>query len=332
MKHSLFWIVSIIYGGLWAQCQNAHCQFEYVGYSIGRILTQDDFLGCLPANATGEKYFHNEFMSFRELNWHLYELEKSVSERDAAGVSNEIYAVMKVLRAYENRFLPQGAPNLERSFQFGLRMLMMEKIEYSLARLVLRENRDMIANFIDVLVPDDVLNASRSRKSWHAISTFKTMLRLAVHIEDYRDAEGCYPLNLGMLNIPESYRKCACGRDVEYEYYDLTWVLRSRCESYEGGLRFDEYLPMIHSQRKRLDLCFSPSFSRKRVTLFNGEDLSRDDRLRGTVIHDPSVKGVHGMRFAFPLAGCGRVAPLSEQKAGDMGESVNTATSTRCCR
>ena len=49
------------------------------------------------------------------------------------------------------------------------------------------------------------------------------------------------------------------------------WVLRCACDSWCGGLAFDEYLPYILSGRKKLPLFLGSSFSRKRKEMFSGD-------------------------------------------------------------
>ena len=121
-------------------------------------------------------------------------------------------------------------------------------------------------------------------------------------------------LNLNVLHLPENVRKCACGRDIEYEYHAQKWMLRSRCQSYDGGLQFDEYIPTVYQQRKRLDLCFSNTFNAKRMSLFKGEVMgAKDCRLHGKVVHDNQQSRVHLIKFTNPTAGTGRIIPLSEQ-------------------
>ncbi len=297
-----------------ASCKNAHCNFEYNGYSPKQEFLRNDFIECSTVNANGEKYFHREFLPFRELNWQLYNLEKSLANEDKVGLSNAVARISILLHRYTGDFQDPTAGKM-RNLPFKLRMDMLEKIEYCLARASLSKKHSLIRPFLDVLVPATILNDSQSLRGWHSIATFKNMLHLAIYIEDYYAVEGCYPLKLDGLGIPDRIRKCACGHDIEYEYHANKWVLRSRCESYDGGLGFDEYIPMIYNQRKRLDLCFSPSYNEKRKILFSGAVLFKgDDRLAGKVIHDASMSGVHSVTYLNPSAGCGRIVPLSEQE------------------
>ncbi len=300
----------------WAKCENVHCNFEYKGYSPDKKYSYEDFLSHPVANVANEQYMREGWAPFRELNWHLYSLEKAVFNTNVVEVTNEVASVSKILRAYNTLFLNKQTGEME-CFPLSLKISMFEKIEYSLARMVLRkEQRHLIIPFLDNLLPDAILSDCQNSSARHSLLTFKTMLRLATEVENYRNLEGCYPLNLNSLQISEQFRKCACGRDIDYEYHAFTWVVRSRCESYEGGLRFDEYLPMIYRQRKHLDLCLSPSFNRKRENLFNGKSLSLDNKkIDGRVVHDAMKCGVHKVIFSDPSAGTFRLIPHSERQA-----------------
>lgn len=302
---------------LHANCPNVHCRFEYVGYHGVLSSPREEFMDASAVSSVCDKYFMSESMPFRELNWHLAQLERTVCEGTCSELSNSVFGVVRLLEEYR-AFLYDSHSGLPRNFPMRLRMQLLEKIEYSVARLILGKGRNRIIAFLDALLPDQMINEGQKFPSWHSILTFKRMLFLACAVEDYREAEGCYPLKLDDLKLPDAKRKCACGRDIEYEYHDFNWVLRSRCDSYDGGLRFDEYIPMIYNQRKRLDLCLSPTFNEKRGRLFCGESMDTADvRLTGYVIHDKSRSGVHGVRFAHPSAGCSRIVPLSEQKKVD---------------
>ncbi len=313
LKWVCFVFVIHLSGMLQAVCANVHCGFEYLGSLAGRSLTHNDFMTSEVFNGTLEKHFAQECFPFRELDWLLFKFEKSLYDKNDSEVSNAVCEVSQLLKKYKV-FLYDKDSKLPRRFPARLRMLLLEKIEYSLARMVLSKNRNRAIACLDDLLPDSIIDESRNIPSWHSILTFKRMLAIAVAVEDFHDKEGCYPLKLDMLELSEEKRKCACGRDIEYEYHGQNWILRNRCESYDGGLRFDEYIPMIYQSRKRLDLCFSCTFNKKRKSLFNGELLGGDDiRLRGWIPHDELQKGVHGIRFSNPSAGCGRIVPLSER-------------------
>ena len=306
-----FWIC----GALMANCHNVHCCFEYLGCRGVRDFTKDDFMKTSAASANADRYFEKEHAPFKDLDWNLFLLEESVQRKDCMAASNAVSNISHILRCYAV-FLTDPETGGKRVFPMRLRMSMLEKIEYSLARMIFGERRNEVAAYFDALLPDSIIGESRNIPSWHSISTFKKMLAIAVAIENYNEKEECYPLNLDSLKLLEEDRKCACGRDIEYEYYRGTWVLRSRCESWEGGLRFDEYIPMIYQQRKHLDLCFSRTFNEKRVSLFNGELLGgEDERLAGRVLHNGMGNGVHLIKFVNPHAGSGRIVPLSEVNA-----------------
>ena len=305
--------LSLSCGRLKADCSNVHCRFEYLGYQGVERFSKNDFMMESASSGQIDRYFGRECMPFRELNWWLFQLEESVCRNDKESITNAVYAVSCILDGYKGFLHEPGTGNV-RSFVMRLRMLMIERIEYSLARMVIGEGRNIVKEYFDVLLPGAILEESRKLPSWHSVSTFRQMLFIAIEVENYHDKEQCYPLNLDVLKLPDKVRKCACGRDIEYEYYKGTWLLRSRCESWEGGLRFDEYIPMIYQQRKNLDLCFSRTFNIKRKSLFNGEFMGADDsRLRGQVVHGSQMAGVHLIKFTSPSAGCGMVVPLSEQ-------------------
>lgn len=307
---------------LLADCGNVHCRFEYLGHEAVEESTEADFLAASAVSGTYERYFGNECRPFRELDWHLNGFERAVAEGDLPGCTNAVSAVARLLADYE-AFFRDGASGEQRTFPQKLRMLMLEKIEYSMARLVLGKRRDIARGFLDTLLSDSMMDEGRNFRLWHSIRTFKNMLAIACAVADYHDSERCPPLNLNLLELPERVRKCACGRDIEYEYHGLTWVLRSRCESFDGGLAFDEYIPMI-GQRKRLDLCFSPSYNRKRRMLYDGEGMdTKDIRLTGRVNHDVPWSGVHIIKFTHPSAGCTRIVPLSECERRNKEESAD---------
>lgn len=300
-----------------ANCENVHCRFEYLGHHGVEEFGRRDFMNSSATSAVCNRHFFRESIPFRELNWRLACLEKSASAGNRVEMSNAVFSVARLIDRYEN-FFRDGNTGSCRAFPVRLRMLLLERIEYSMARMALGRGRACVVEFLDALLPDSVIDAGRVLPAWHSIKTFKQMLFIACAIEDYSNAEGCCPLNLDVIKLPETKRKCACGRDIEYEHHDSIWVLRSRCESYDGGLRFDEYIPMVYSQRKRLDLCLSPTFNEKRRLLFCGEDMNTTDiRLTGKVFHDKSQSGVHIVKFTNPSAGCSRIVPLSEQN-GDV--------------
>lgn len=296
-----------------AVCENVHCRFEYMGASSVEGVGKDEFMSVPALGGSADRYFERECRAFRELNWHLAQLEFAFERRNKVAVTNAVRGVSRLIDEYEVFLANQETGEL-RVFPQRLRMMLLERIEYALARIVLGAGRNEVSLFIDELLPDAIIDASKSIASWHSIKTFKQMLLIAAEIENYREREECLPLNLDMLKLPEAARKCACGRDIEYEQHAGIWVLRSRCESYDGGLKFDEYIPTIYQQRKLLDLCLSSTFNEKRAALFKGEILCPDDnRLSCQIIHDMHRSGVHPIKFASPSAGTGRIIPLSEQ-------------------
>ena len=322
-KLTAFGLSLCSFGGLWADCGNVHCRFEYLGHDAVAESTEADFLAASAVSGAYERYFGDECRPFRVLDWHLNGFERAVAEGDLPGCSNAVSAVARLLADYGALFR-DGASGGQRRFPQTLRMLMLEKIEYSMVRLVLGKGRGIAKEFLDAILPDTMIDAGRSLQPWHSIRTFKNMLAIACAVEGYHGREGCPPLNLNQLELPERVRKCACGRDIEYEYHGLTWVLRSRCESFDGGLAFDEYLPMIYGRRKRLDLCFSPSYNRKRRMLYDGKGMdTKDIRLTGRVDHDVPWSGVHIIKFTHPSAGCTRIVPLSECERRNKEESAD---------
>lgn len=295
---------------LQAECNNVHCRFEYLGSNIGPGYTEDSFLNESAVPEQMDKYCVEEYMlSLRKLNWCLYKLESAAGSGDRSEMSNAVERVSSLLcgKAADK---PSNYPN-------SLKLMWLEKVEYSMARMILSDARDDILPHLATLLPDSILEGCEGERSARSIMTFKKMLYLAAAIEEFSEREGCYPLNLDSVGVPESLRKCSLGRDIEYEYYRGKWVLRCRCESWGGGLRFDEYIPMVYQQRRRMDLCFSSTFNEKRNFLYNGESLSADDmRIAGRVMHEGTKSGVHAITFSKPNAGNVRIVPMSEANSG----------------
>jgi len=312
MVKNLF--VSVILLGaatLQAECNNLHCRFEYLGSNVGPGYTEESFLNELAVPELQDKFCDEESMlSLRKLNWYLYKLESAVGSGNCSEVSNAVACVSSLLFG--------KAADKQSDYPNSLRLKWLEKIEYSMARMILSDARDGVLPHLATLLPDSILEDCKGERSARSIMTFKHMLCLAAAIEDFHKREGCYPLNLDPVGIPESQRKCAFGRDIEYEYYSGRWVLRCRCESWGGGLKFDEYIPMVYQQRRRMDLCFSSTFNEKRKALYNGESMSADDmRMAGRVVHDGSKSGVHAITFSRPNGGNARIVPLSEANSRD---------------
>lgn len=296
----------------YADCGNVHCTFEYLGCSGLHSPTREMFLERPLVNAASERLFATERIPFREMNWRLFCLERAIECQDHWNVENLVDHVATLLRNYSN-LLYAAHSHGPRTLILRWRMDLLEKIEYSLARMILGVNRRTIFPFVEKLLPDTILNESYGIRSWHSILTFKRMLILSYYIQEYALKESTPPLRLDMVGAPERYRKCACGKDIEYEQHKQTWMLRSRCESHDGGLGFNEYLPMIYHQRKALTLCLSPSFNAMRQTLFNGRNLSESDlRIKGHIVHDVAKDGVHGMQFDNISVGATRMVSVSE--------------------
>lgn len=292
----------------YAGCDNVHCKFEYAGIRSGTGCTDKEFMRETAVSELADKYCVQEFMlSFRTLNWYLYQFEQASMAKNHAGVSNAVKLVSSLLQNDQadgtNRC--EGILN---DYPNSLKLQWMEKIEYSVARMVLGEARDVVAQHLELLLPESILDQSEGIRSVHSIRTFKRMLSLAAELERFHESDGCYPLNLDSMGVSGQMRKCSYGRDIEYEYYKGKWVLRCRCESWEGGLQFDEYVPVIYAQRKHLDLCLSPTFNEKRFALFSGKVFCpHDERLSCRVIHDKSISGVHKVKYDNPSAGNFRV-------------------------
>lgn len=102
--YALIWCCS-----LWGDCGNAHCIFEYNGYSSGQGFVRDDILGFPTSSARSERYFRQEFLPLRELNWLLYSLEKSLCDKDEAGVTNAVTGVVTLLNGHADAFRDESA-------------------------------------------------------------------------------------------------------------------------------------------------------------------------------------------------------------------------------
>lgn len=311
VKSLIALIVLLASAAVLAKCDNVHCGFEYLGSQIGAGYTEDRFMNASAVSPLKAKYCVEEYMlTFRKLNWQLYQLELAAETGDLTRVSKAVDCVVSLLLG-EN-----VSPSSKSGYPNSLKLQWLEKIEYSMARMILSKARDIVIPHLAALLPESVLDDCSEDRSMFSIRTFKRMLYLAVAIEEYNEREGCYPAKLDSLGVPEMMRKCAYGRDIEYEYYKGRWVLRCRCESWEGGLKFDEYIPVVYRQRKHLDLCFSSTFNKKRKSLFEGVLLGAGDaRVAGRVVHDSETTGVHAITFDSPSAGNTRIVPLSESNS-----------------
>ena len=95
-----------------------------------------------------------------------------------------------------------------------------------------------------------------------------------------------------------------CGHDVRGDFAADSWC---------GGLGFDEYLPGILSDRKKLPLFLSSSFSQKRRDMFSGDWVfTSDDRLACRIDHScrGGTDGFHGLTYKRPGAGAARVTAV----------------------
>lgn len=278
----IFFFISTVLLNVYAECGNIHCKFEYLGAQIGSGYTEMSFMKQPAVSEMEEKYCRKDFtLSLRQLNWLLYQMECAAADKDPVGVSNAVTFVSAFL---DNKLEDSGQKSKGIMYPNSLRMKWLEKIEYSIARIVLSDARGYIVGHIETLLPDGIIDSSEDVKSRGSIKTFKQMLYIAAAIEDFHAKHRCYPVSLDAVVTPKG-QKCSFGKDIEYEWHKTKWILRCRCESWEGGLRFDEYLPMVFEQRKKLDLCLSSTYNVKRRFLYEGESyFPHDDRLSGCVI------------------------------------------------
>ena len=309
MRNRFFYVVTLSLSfSSFAQCDNPHCRYEWLGYNQGETLSEEDFLTNSVWSSVFDMYLPKLSIMFRKLNWQLYSIEKAISDGDFCAASNSVQEIQNILSGGQ---MPHSDNNTSSTIETpaSMRLYMIEKIELCLARLVLGKGRDFTYEQIDRLVPDEYLKILDKRMAKSEM-TFKHMLALACLIESYSKENSCYPLNLNEILAPERFLKCAMNKDIEYEYFAGKWILRCRCESYSGGLSFDEYIPAVFNNRKRMDLCFSPSFNKKRALLFEGVNLNEKDiRISGTVKHESNMCGVHPIDFKDRLAGCMRLLP-----------------------
>ena len=292
-----------------AKCECVHCGFEYLGADVGVGCLADAFMKESAVSEAEDRYCVKEYMlSYRRLNWYLYQLEVAGRNGDLVALSNAVRSVASLFHVDGN--CGKGVPD-------SLKLQWMEKIEYCMARMVLSDARESVVPHLEILLPASLLDDTRTNRIARSVKTFKNMLLLGDRIENYRVDEQCCPVTLDSIDdLPEEMRKCAYGRDIEYEYYDGRWILRCRCDSWEGGLCFDEYLPFIYNQRKHLDLCFSMTYNEKRRELYSGNLFcAHDDRLSCSVIHDKTKSGVHKVKFRNASAGNFRIIPKSESVA-----------------
>lgn len=298
-----------------AECSNIHCGFEYMGVNLGNKYTKERFIEESAVSNLANKYCVKEFMfSFRELNWYLYQFEKEAIAKNYAGVSNAVEQVTSLL--YGDKANGNNTWDIKQdTCPVSLKILWLEKIEYSMARMILSDARDAAMQYLEILLPDSMLYECEKTRPARSVMTFKKMLYIAAELNKYISSNRWCPVSLDEISIPEQMRKCAYGRDIEYEHYRGIWMLRCRCESWEGGLEFDEYVPLIYTSRKHLDLCLSSTFNVKRAVLYSGEPFyAHDDRLSCMVIHDKTCTGVHKVKYKKPDAGNFRIKPSLERR------------------
>ena len=89
----------------------------------------------LRASANADKCFKREHAPFKDLDWNLFLLEESVQRKDCMAASNAVSNISHILRCYAV-FLTDPETGGKRVFPMRLRMSMLEKIEYSLARMI----------------------------------------------------------------------------------------------------------------------------------------------------------------------------------------------------
>ena len=175
---------------LHADCVNIHCKFEFLGAVAVEGAEKDDFMRSPAVGGNADRHFERECMPFRELNWHLSRLETAAGQDDRQTVSNAVGEVVRILDDYEAHIRKSGLSGA-RPLPLRLRMALIEKIEYALARMVLGRGRGAAVEFLDELLPDDIFEESRDVPSWHSLLTFKRMLRIAAEVENYTGKEGC---------------------------------------------------------------------------------------------------------------------------------------------
>lgn len=296
---------------------NIHCAFRYLGYAGIKDrngFKESSFLDT-PVYSHAVEATCPPFKELRTLDLELCRLEKAVSEDDAIGMTNAVVAVSRLLNRLSSG---EGRDVMDCA---------LEMVSFSVVRVI--QGRaghvfDMLA--LDRLLPASLLEATDMPR---ALKTFKRMIIVSEYVEKYRQAHGALPVNLDETEVPELYRKCAYGRDIEYDHMQGVWVLRCACDSWCGGLAFDEYLPGILSDRKKLPLFLSSSFAEKRRGLFSGNWMFLSDaRLTCRVDHGSRdlTSGFHGLKYKCPGAGASRVTGIGRAGAlksvGAVEESI----------
>ena len=285
---------------------NSHCTFRYLGYAGFKDadgFRESSFMSTPVYSRPVEDAFP-PFKELRALDLALYRFEKAVAEGDAHGVTNAVAAVSCLL---DRMSCGVGRDVMDKA---------LEMVSFS----VDRQMQGKPGCVFDLTVLDRLLPASlvEAEDMPRALTTFKRMIIVSEYVEKYRQAHGALPVNLDETGVPECHRKCAYGRDIEYDHMQERWVLRCACDSWCGGLAFDEYLPGILSDRKKLPLFLSSSFAEKRRELFSGNWMfSSDERLTCRVDHGSGdvTAGVHGLKYKRPGAGASRITGISRTNA-----------------
>ena len=287
---------------------NVQCMFYYSGYEGCKNVEGfkwESFLETPVYPTTHEELFPS-LKEFRTLNLKLCRLECFAANSDGVNVSN---AVEETSRFLEDMARGPGEGFIDRA---------LESVAFSIVRIQQRRSGLLLdIPAIERLLPDHLLEGDDMPMS---LKTFKRMVIIARLVEKYRAEHWSLPVVLDEAGIPERYRKCAYGRDIEYDQYNGVWSLKCACESWSGGLPFDEYLPCLLSGSKKMPLVLSSSFSEKRKALYSGEWVfSTDSRLECRVDHETrgGTNGVHGIVFKNPAAGNGRIIKTTEIHGAD---------------
>lgn len=294
----------------WANVRNCNvqCKFCYLGYEgckDSENVNSESFLETPVYPTTHEELFPS-LKEFRTLNLKLCRLECFAANSDGVNVSN---AVEETSRFLEDMARGPGEGFIDRA---------LESVAFSIVRIQQRRSGlSLDIPAIERLLPDRLLEKDDMPRS---LKTFKQMIIIAQFVERYRTEHWSLPVVLDEAGIPERYRKCAYGRDIEYDQYNGVWSLKCACGSWSGGLPFDEYLPCLLSGCKKIPLVLSSSFSEKRKALYSGEWVfSTDSRLECRVDHETrgGTNGVHGIVFKNPAAGNGRIIKTTEIHGAD---------------
>lgn len=315
MHHMRFCAVSLLapYFASASICGNANCAFEYLGRDGlpgRRSEAESAILSASMLPTPCETHMKEHCDRFRRLNVVLFELESAFQSGDGDGFA---IAKEKVRMELENfvRFVDgegEGAWPFEAEY--------LDKIELSITRMLFHEKQRteelLTADVIDALIPDSILSRHDVSSVLGTARTVKRMLLLAVRIENFKSANLAYPATLDEAHVPLECRMCSKGHELEYEVDTAkrVWMLRCRCDSWTGGLVFDEYVPKFLRIGKKIPLCLSNTFNEKRRRVFNGELLYENDRRLSYFIDHSrggTTNGVHGIRFLHPSCGNSKI-------------------------